>query len=226
MATALLLCAGMAVIPLVALRSGSSAPVARASRAPAASRRQPGAASPVAAAAPVATVLDVEAAAAVHAAAEFSTPLAVAAAAPAASVAPVLPHPASTPAVQAAVAQPAPTPAPAARPVVQRSPLAPVTATSAPTHSAVVARPAATAPKPGEQGLASWYRAPPGTCAHPTLPFGTVLTVTDVTNGRSVTCRVDDRGPYASGRVVDLSPDVFARLAPLGAGVAVVRVTW
>ena len=74
--------------------------------------------------------------------------------------------------------------------------------------------------------MASWYNAPHGTCAHPSLPFGTVLTITDIATGRTATCRVDDRGPYAGGRIVDLSPDVFADLAPLGVGVAAVRVTW
>ena len=43
------------------------------------------------------------------------------------------------------------------------------------------------------------------TAAHPTLPFGTKLRVTDVSTGRSVTVRVNDRGPYVPGRVVDVS---------------------
>ena len=43
------------------------------------------------------------------------------------------------------------------------------------------------------------------TAAHPTLPFGTRLRVTNVTNGRSVVVRINDRGPFVPGRVVDLS---------------------
>ncbi|MGB9388864.1 MAG: septal ring lytic transglycosylase RlpA family protein, partial [Xanthobacteraceae bacterium] len=43
------------------------------------------------------------------------------------------------------------------------------------------------------------------TAAHPTLPFGTRLRVTNVINGRSVVVRINDRGPYVHGRVVDLS---------------------
>lgn len=41
--------------------------------------------------------------------------------------------------------------------------------------------------------------------AHPTLPFGTRLRVTNVSNGRSVVVRVNDRGPFVPGRVVDVS---------------------
>ena len=44
------------------------------------------------------------------------------------------------------------------------------------------------------------------TAAHPSLPFGTKLRVTDVSSGRFVTVRVNDRGPYVRGRVVDISP--------------------
>jgi rare lipoprotein A len=43
------------------------------------------------------------------------------------------------------------------------------------------------------------------TAAHPSLPFGTRLRVTNVSTGRSVTVRVNDRGPYVPGRVVDVS---------------------
>ncbi len=44
------------------------------------------------------------------------------------------------------------------------------------------------------------------TCAHRRLPFGTRLHVTDLDTGRSIVCRVNDRGPFGRGRVVDLSP--------------------
>lgn len=43
------------------------------------------------------------------------------------------------------------------------------------------------------------------TAAHPSLPFGTKVKVTNNANGRSVVVRINDRGPYAHGRVIDLS---------------------
>jgi rare lipoprotein A (peptidoglycan hydrolase) len=85
---------------------------------------------------------------------------------------------------------------------------------------------AATPPARTATGEASWYQAAPGTCAHPTLPFGTVVTILDVANGRTATCTVDDRGPYQGGRIIDLSYDVFVELAPAGLGVIEVRLTW
>jgi rare lipoprotein A len=44
------------------------------------------------------------------------------------------------------------------------------------------------------------------TAAHPSLPFGTEVTVTNHNNGRSVVVRINDRGPFVRGRVIDLSP--------------------
>jgi rare lipoprotein A len=61
--------------------------------------------------------------------------------------------------------------------------------------------------------------------AHPWLPFGTHVTVTDLANGRSVTVVINDRGPFG-GRIIDLSPQAFALLAPLPQGVCEVRLTW
>jgi rare lipoprotein A len=86
------------------------------------------------------------------------------------------------------------------------------------------------------QGLASFYsegtRTASGekfdaselTAAHPTLPFGTRLRVTDVASGRSVTVRVNDRGPYVPGRVVDVSYSAANALGMVGKGVANVRL--
>jgi len=76
-------------------------------------------------------------------------------------------------------------------------------------------------------GEASWYYAPGSglTAAHPTLPFGTVVTVTNLDNGRSVTVVINDRGPFG-GRIIDLSPEAFSAIASLGQGVAHVRLTW
>jgi len=89
--------------------------------------------------------------------------------------------------------------------------------------------PATTVPAPprhGEVGQASWYGAPAGTCASPTLAFGTELTVMDLATGASVTCRVSDREASNPGRVVDLSGSTFPQLAPLSVGIIEVRLTW
>ena len=70
-----------------------------------------------------------------------------------------------------------------------------------------------------QRGEASWYDPPWSglTAAHPWLPFGTLVTVTDRATGRSVTVVIDDRGPFAPGRIIDLSPEAFAR-SPRSAG--------
>jgi len=62
------------------------------------------------------------------------------------------------------------------------------------------------------------------TAAHPTLPFGTRLRVTDVDSGRSVTVRVNDRGPYVQGRIVDVSYSAAESLGMVGKGVAKVKL--
>jgi rare lipoprotein A len=62
------------------------------------------------------------------------------------------------------------------------------------------------------------------TAAHPTLPFGTKLRVTDVGSGKSVTVRVNDRGPYVQGRVVDVSYSAANALGMVGKGVANVKL--
>jgi uncharacterized protein YabE (DUF348 family) len=77
-------------------------------------------------------------------------------------------------------------------------------------------------------GEASYYTFAPGnglTAAHPWLPFGTVVTVRNLANGRTVTVTINDRGPFG-GRIIDLSVEAFRRIAPLGAGVCQVRLTW
>jgi len=57
-------------------------------------------------------------------------------------------------------------------------------------------------------GTASGERMNPGalTAAHPSLPFGTKVRVTNNHTGRSVIVRINDRGPFVKGRVIDLSP--------------------
>lgn len=62
------------------------------------------------------------------------------------------------------------------------------------------------------------------TAAHPSLPFGTRLRVTDVSSGRFVTVRVNDRGPFVRGRVVDISPSAAEALGMVDRGVANVRL--
>jgi rare lipoprotein A len=89
----------------------------------------------------------------------------------------------------------------------------------------------------GEEGIASWYghpyhgrRAASGeiynmydmTAAHRTLPFGTQVRVHDLENGRDVTVRVNDRGPFVEGRIIDLS---YAAAQAMGMpGIAMVRL--
>lgn len=79
-----------------------------------------------------------------------------------------------------------------------------------------------------QSGLATWYDPPWSglTAAHPTLPFGTLVTVTDDETGRSVTVTINDRGPFGTGRIIDLSPEAFSVLQPLGAGVLDVSIAW
>ena len=77
-------------------------------------------------------------------------------------------------------------------------------------------------------GEASWYSFAPGTgltAAHPWLPFGTVVTVTNIANGKTVQVVINDRGPFG-GRIIDLSDEAFARIAPLSQGVCRIRLSW
>jgi rare lipoprotein A (peptidoglycan hydrolase) len=76
-----------------------------------------------------------------------------------------------------------------------------------------------------QDGLASWYRSDGLTAAHPSLPIGTIVRVTNTSNGRSVNVRIVDRGPYVDGRVIDLSDEAFSRLASLGEGTIHVHVS-
>jgi peptidoglycan lytic transglycosylase len=62
------------------------------------------------------------------------------------------------------------------------------------------------------------------TAAHPTLPFGTRLRVTNLSNGRSVVVRINDRGPYVSGRVVDLSESAAESLRMVERGIVKVKL--
>ncbi len=62
------------------------------------------------------------------------------------------------------------------------------------------------------------------TCAHRTLPFGTMLQVTNLDNDRDVTVRVNDRGPYISGRIIDLSKGAARSLDMIESGTANVLI--
>lgn len=116
------------------------------------------------------------------------------------------------------------------------SPRSTTTTTTAPPETTTTAAPAPTAtaapapaPEPApantESGKATWYRYRDGECAHKTLPRGTVVHIR-ASNGRTATCTVTDRGPYGSGRIIDLDDDTFAQLAPLSAGVIDVTISW
>ncbi|WP_237718260.1 septal ring lytic transglycosylase RlpA family protein [Rhodovulum sp. PH10] len=85
-----------------------------------------------------------------------------------------------------------------------------------------------------QSGVASVYsggktangeRAHPGrlTAAHRHLPFGTKVRVTNRRNGRSVVVRINDRGPFVKGRVIDLTP-AGARAIGMGHGLAPVTI--
>ena len=90
-----------------------------------------------------------------------------------------------------------------------------------------------------QEGIASWYgREFDGrptasgeifnmtqyTAAHPTLPFGTILTVTNTQNNLRVTVRVNDRGPFVAARIIDLSMAAAEALDMIGTGTAPVIV--
>ena len=76
-------------------------------------------------------------------------------------------------------------------------------------------------------GAASWYPTVGLHAASPTLPFGTVVHVINLANGRTINVRIEDRGPYAGGdRIIDLSPTAFSQLDPLGTGIVSVQLEW
>jgi len=99
-------------------------------------------------------------------------------------------------------------------------------------------------PSPGwtEQGIASWYGGRDGfegkptasgeiydssllTAAHRELPLGSVVDVTNLDNGKTVRVRINDRGPFVFGRVIDLSRAAAREIGLIGPGVGSVRLT-
>jgi rare lipoprotein A len=90
-----------------------------------------------------------------------------------------------------------------------------------------------------QQGIASWYGADfhgkqtssgeiydmyQLTCAHNTLPLGTIVMVTNLENGRSIELKVNDRGPFVKGRIIDLSYAAARMLDMHEQGTALVKV--
>ena len=109
---------------------------------------------------------------------------------------------------------------------------------------AAPAKPPKTPPGPApvgytEEGNASWYgnpfhgrRASNGeifdmyklTAAHRTLPFDTLVRVTNLSNGKSTTVRITDRGPFVDNRIIDLSLAAARKIESIGPGVVAVRI--
>ena len=92
--------------------------------------------------------------------------------------------------------------------------------------------------KADQLGHASWYSLPSNitangepmnpnelTAAHRSLPFGTKVLVENLSNRRSVVVRINDRGPFIGGRIIDLSKAAAASIGMIDAGTAKVRVT-
>ena len=64
------------------------------------------------------------------------------------------------------------------------------------------------------------------TAAHRTLPFGTIVVVKNISNGKTVKVRINDRGPFVSGRIIDLSRAAAAALGYINAGLASVEISY
>jgi rare lipoprotein A len=124
--------------------------------------------------------------------------------------------PTETPAVGV---QPAPSPLVPVQPTVKKSPAVPV--------------------KLPQTGEASWYGAQHQgkqtasgtnydqaglTAAHPSLPFGSKIKVTNLSNGKSVEVEITDRGPFAENRIIDLSQAAAKALEMIESGTAIVRL--
>jgi rare lipoprotein A len=62
------------------------------------------------------------------------------------------------------------------------------------------------------------------TAAHRTLPFGTMVRVTNTSNGRSVVVRINDRGPFVKGRIIDLTPGAAQAIGIAGLGSVTVDI--
>jgi len=63
------------------------------------------------------------------------------------------------------------------------------------------------------------------TSSHPTLPLGSWVRVTNLRNGRAVVVRINDRGPFVRGRVIDVTKAAASELGFIGNGTARVKLT-
>lgn len=70
------------------------------------------------------------------------------------------------------------------------------------------------------------FRQRKRTAAHKTLPFGTKVKVTNAKNGKTVTVRINDRGPFVEGRIIDLSKKAARKLGMLNDGVVNVEIRY
>ncbi len=70
------------------------------------------------------------------------------------------------------------------------------------------------------------FRQNKRTAAHPSLPFGTTVKVTNLKNGRHVKVRINDRGPFVQGRIIDLSKKPARKIGMLNDGVVPVKLTY
>ena len=132
----------------------------------------------------------------------------------------------ANPPANAPLPQPAPSP-------IQTAPSAPSGPPSATEQQLAV---------PGEyveQGIASWYGVPFNgrrtsngeiydmhqfTAAHRTLPFGAIVRVTNLRNGKQTEVRINDRGPFVANRIIDLSLSAAQSIEMVGTGTAPVRL--
>ncbi len=78
--------------------------------------------------------------------------------------------------------------------------------------------------QPQRVASGGWFNPNALTAAHKTLPFGTRVRVTNLNNGRSVVVRINDRGPYIKGRIIDLSRRAAGVIGMRGSGLARVNL--
>lgn len=79
--------------------------------------------------------------------------------------------------------------------------------------------------QPQRVAAGGWFNPNAMTAAHKTLPFGTRVRVTHLGNGKSVDVKINDRGPYIAGRIIDLSKAAAGVIGMQGQGIARVKVT-
>ncbi len=126
-----------------------------------------------------------------------------------------------------------------------QAPAQPPSSASQPRSSRPSGTPPATERQPAvpgeyvEEGVASWYGVPFNgrrtsngeiydmhefTAAHRTLPFGAVVRVTNLNNGKQTQVRINDRGPFVADRIIDLSLSAAQAIEMVGSGTAQVRL--